>query len=316
MSSTCIDLLIDVMEKCHVPKQLLLDAIDQVRFCSAASSPVRSESLSRPLVPKCSRNTSRVNLAKYCTRASSSATVRKASTNNPCEDIPKPAKVFIDRLSIYEKERDERRIRQKKMLEEKERLTCYFKPQINRGNKTYSGRPVHDKLYELHKKRQEKNTKLKAEKDKLAKSKEIMECTFKPLICSKQGKPRFMRPSKMSRSSQYRAATSRSVYQIQDVACCKNIEEKGSNKETAPKNLIHEENVSNVLKEVINAPQKERPIEANKDDCVPILRRKLMSHMIEKTLLQKRPNSSSIINISLMKTRRAKSKYCDKENAI
>ena len=321
MSSTCIDLLIDVMEKCHIPKEVLLDAIDQVHFYSATSSPIQSAPL--PKLAKHSRSTSRANsIVKSVTKVSISTTARKTSTT--CEVSSKrSSNAFLNRLSVYERAREEKRAKQKQLLEETQRLVCCFKPQINSNRLTQSRQQVYNKLYDLHKKHKEKNIRLKKEKDEQERDKEIMECTFKPSInSSNKGRSRFMYTKRMHKSSQYRTATSMESYKPQKNVHHLNTEDNTKKNKDAVKieNPVIEENI---LKEVTNTEELIHISKERKDNekCIPILRRQLMSHIIEQTLLQKQSNTTSVINISLMKNYRAKStisktKYCNKENGI
>ena len=257
----CIDLLIDLMEQCHIPKQELLEAINQVHYYSALPSPSSSPKSSPKSKPKVavtrvSKSSTKpalyeINMSEINTldRKSSSksslcvisqrnsvpnlssvTTYAKSCRNNTPYQLAKSSsrnftssqisqsfsrnvllnnnsgsksfyrsikhgsgpKSFVERSVVYEAARAGNIQQAKDTFTERERKICSFRPKINNTSPRRSKEPIHVRLYEMHEKIIQQNEVMKARKDAHARAEEILECSFKPNIYSKNAKSRFM----------------------------------------------------------------------------------------------------------------------------
>jgi len=188
MSNTCIDILADIVEKCRIPKQEVLDAIDDVHYYSCFNPPEEHKASvnKQPIIYEINAS----ELSLFSKKQSKKQIIPRGCSSSRI-------KKFINRLNQYEVIKNKRMKQQKEILKKQEEVIYSFKPNINTYNKYHNKIPAYERLHSIHKEIRKKHREKKERNDAKAKINELAECTFNPTLYTR---PKSTHRSHCSRS--------------------------------------------------------------------------------------------------------------------
>lgn len=224
MSNACLDLLIELIDRCHIPQEEFLEAIRGVHYYSALPSPTRSRPASackrtpspmtlttvsttsaapvarkgpNPLVYEADLTVRQPARSMYRNYAAQQCTGRQAKTQR---GTSRSLHDFLNRTAALTAKQERRKKQREMASREDEGKVCTFRPNISqtesRSRSVASrGKSVGERLYGLDKVQRLKNEARRARRKAEVAAEEIVECSFQPrVLCPSSGgtRSRFM----------------------------------------------------------------------------------------------------------------------------
>jgi len=204
MLDTHIENLATLLQNGKVTKEEVLERINQIKFKTVDNSTKNEQVVNDLLLKDLDQNVNYKKLSVNEVVVEKSKDVEYETSNNLPDNFTTAVlnsveednscqarnSKFINRILIYQKQKEKQLQKSRAVIEEQEMKECSFRPKVNKVIGTPKENVV-KRLYEDNTK-QEIIEKLRLEKKQREETSIKESCTFHPVIVSKEAKPRYM----------------------------------------------------------------------------------------------------------------------------